>query len=216
VQRGERVIGDLGSGGGYRADESRFAGIGHAQQTDIGNHLELELEVELLALAAAAALPRRTVGGTLVACIAEPVETAARDQHRLRLRSHVGDQLTLVQRGYHRAQRHFDDDILALVPGLVLALTVGAALCDEPAGMAKIGQRIQILGADHVNRAAVAAVAAVGAAHRNIFLAAETDDAVTAIAGLYENIGFIDKFHRGIIPSENKKASRGRGFRSLA
>jgi len=78
---------------------------------------------------------------------------------------------------------------------------VTAALGHETPGMAKIGQRIQIVGADHVHRAAVAAVAAVGTAHRNVFFAPKTDDTVTAITGLDENIGFIDKFHRGIIPS---------------
>ena len=41
VQRGERVVGNLGAGVGNRRDKGGFARIGHAQQAHIGQHFEL-------------------------------------------------------------------------------------------------------------------------------------------------------------------------------
>ena len=43
VQGGERVVGDLGAGVGDGADQGGFTGVGHAQQSDIGQHFEFEL-----------------------------------------------------------------------------------------------------------------------------------------------------------------------------
>ena len=82
--------------------------------------------------------------------------------------------------------------------------------------MAEVRQGIQVLAADHVNRAAVTAVAAVRPAHRDVFLAAKADDAVAAIAGLDENVGFVDKLHRKILTPVHKKASRSEAFRLMS
>ena len=38
----ERVVGDLGTGGGDRADQRRLSSIRHAEQTDIGQHSQFQ------------------------------------------------------------------------------------------------------------------------------------------------------------------------------
>jgi len=119
----------------------------------------------------------------------------------------VRDQLSVIQRRNHRAERHLDHDIFTLGAGAIVTLTIGAAFGDKASRMAEIRQRIQILGTDDVYRTAIAAVAAIGTAHRNVFFATETDDAVTAIAGFDENVGFIDKFHRRIIPIKKPRVA---------
>ena len=61
IQRRERIVGDLRPRGRNRADQRRFAGVGQAQQADVGDHLELEPSSRALARQARAALARRAV-----------------------------------------------------------------------------------------------------------------------------------------------------------
>ena len=44
VQRREGIVGDLGTCIGDGRDQRRLAGIGHAQQADVGQHLQFELQ----------------------------------------------------------------------------------------------------------------------------------------------------------------------------
>jgi hypothetical protein len=43
--------------------------------------------------------------------------------------------------------------------------------------------------------AALAAIAAIGAAEFDVLLAAEGDDAVAAVSGLQVDLGFVEEFH---------------------
>ena len=51
-ERRERIVGDLGPRGRNRADQRRLAGVGQAEQADVGEHAQLELHAQLLALLA--------------------------------------------------------------------------------------------------------------------------------------------------------------------
>ena len=50
VQGGEGVVGDFGARGRHGADQGGFAGIGHAEQADIGQHFQFELQGACFAL----------------------------------------------------------------------------------------------------------------------------------------------------------------------
>ena len=62
LERGERVVGDLRPGGGDRAQQRALAGVGHADQADVGDQLQLEPEVSLLAFGAGLGVARGLVG----------------------------------------------------------------------------------------------------------------------------------------------------------
>ena len=71
VQGGEGIVGDLRAGGRYRADEGRFAGVGHAQQADVGEQLQFQAQFARFARLAQGALARRAVGAGLEMQIAQ-------------------------------------------------------------------------------------------------------------------------------------------------
>ena len=72
---GEGVVGDLGLGGGDAGDEGGLAGVGIADQADVGQQLEFQAVIALLAGAAQFVLARGLVdagGEVLVAASAAP------------------------------------------------------------------------------------------------------------------------------------------------
>ena len=107
----------------------------------------------------------------------------------------VGDDLLGIEVVEHRADRHAQDDIVATGAILVGAAAVFTALADEFAGVAVVDQGIDVAVGDGIDAAAAAAIAAIGAAHGNVLLAAERRRAVAAIAGFYVYLGFVDKLH---------------------
>src|SRR3546814_13947550 len=63
-------------------------------------------------------------------------------------------------------------------------------------GIAKVDQRVEAGDRFEHHVAALAAVAAVGAAIFDIFFTPETDGAGAAVAGLHENLGLVEEMHR--------------------
>ena len=61
--------------------------------------------------------------------------------------------------------------------------------------VAEVDQGVEVLVGLQPDVAAVAAVAAVGAAERDELLAAEADAAIAAIAGSDRDFSFVDEFH---------------------
>ena len=86
-ERGERIVGDLGPRRRDRADQRALAGVGHAEEADVGEHLELEVQPPLLALFAGRELARRAVGARLEVDVAEAACAALRDERLLRVRA---------------------------------------------------------------------------------------------------------------------------------
>src|SRR3546814_15728941 len=74
----------------------------------------------------------------------------------------------------------------------------GAAFRLEMLGIAKVDQRVEAGDRFEHHVAALAAVAAVGAAIFDIFFTPETDGAGAAVAGLHENLGLVEEMHRQI------------------
>jgi hypothetical protein len=100
-----------------------------------------------------------------------------------------------VSWGDDGADRHAQLDVVAALAVAVGAAAVLAAFGEEGALEAEVDQGVEVAVGDGVNVAALAAVAAVRAAHRDVFFAAEGGGAVTAVAGDDFNTGFVEKFH---------------------
>jgi hypothetical protein len=140
------------------------------------------------------------------------VETAVCHQQPLAVPHQVADQLAgvlFMHDGTHRDRHH---EISARLASTVSAPAVFTALRREFPVMPEVHQRVDTGVRCQPDTAAIPTVTAIRAAERDVFLAPETDDAVSAVTGLDVDIGFVDKFHRGIIPSANKKAPPERGF----
>ncbi len=95
-QRRERVVGDFGPRGGDRADQRRLAGVRHAEQPDVGEHLELEMQHALHAFFARRRLARRAIGARFEMQVAEAALAALRQQRLLAVRGEVGDEFARV------------------------------------------------------------------------------------------------------------------------
>ena len=94
-----------------------------------------------------------------------------------------------------RPDGHVDDEVRAALAVLVLAAPVLASLGDEPARERHVEQRglARVAGEDDV--ASLAAVAAGGAAVRDVLLAAKRDAPAPAVAGHDLHLARVDELH---------------------
>ena len=198
MQRGKGIIGDLRARGGNAANQRRFARVWHAEQADIGEQFQFETQIALLAFRAGFALTRRAVGRAFIAGIAETMKTALRDQQVLAIHGEIANQLISVINKYLRADRHGNQQILTAAAALVTPFA-GTTVCRlKTAVETEIGERVDAILRDQIDTAAIAAVTAVRPAERDIFLTAEADDAVAALARADINLSFIYEFHVGV------------------
>src|SRR5437867_5367293 len=102
----ERIIRDARPRGGDRAYQCRFASVGYAEETHIGEHLELHFEPPLLAGFARCRLPRRPVGARLEMQIAQTALTAPGEQRTSAVLREIGHELAGFGVGDHGADRH--------------------------------------------------------------------------------------------------------------
>ncbi len=202
---GEGVVRHLGLGRRHRADEGGLAGVGHAEQADVGQHLQFQVQREALAFLAHGLLPRRTVGAGLEVDVAQAAAAAAGEQDLLAVLVEVGDQLAGFVVGDDGADREAQRDVLAALAIAFLAAAVLAALGAEAAGVAVVDQGVEVAVGHAIHAAAAAAVAAAGAALGNELLAAEGGHAIAAVTGKDVDAGFVEKFHSRST-SKKKKA----------
>src|SRR4030095_15961163 len=77
----ERVIGDPRSRRRHGADERRLPGVRQAEQSDIGNQLQLEAKLPPLARVPGGRLARRAISAALEPLVSKSALTAAGNQH---------------------------------------------------------------------------------------------------------------------------------------
>ena len=77
----------------------RLAGVGEADEADIGEQLQLEPQIEFFAGLAGLQLARRAVGGRCEVRVAKTAASALRDQHALADVGQIGDLLELAGSG---------------------------------------------------------------------------------------------------------------------
>jgi hypothetical protein len=191
----ERVVGNLRARGGNGANQRGLAGVGQAEQADVGQHLELEMQAPLLARFAGRRLARRAVRARFEVQVAKPALATPGDERARAVAIEIGDELRGVRVGDDGADRHAQHDVVRAVAILVRTTSVFAALRAMDAREAVIDERVDVAIGDGEYAAAAPAVTAVGASTRDVFLAPERRGAVAAIAGNYLDVCFIDEFH---------------------
>ena len=144
---------------------------------------------------------------------AEAVETASGDQQPLAVTHQVADKLAGLILVDNRADRHLDHEIITRLACPVATRPVGAALCEELAGMAKIHKRIHATVRFQQDTAAITAITAVGTAERYVLLAPETDTAIATVPGTHLDCHFVDEFHGCLINTIKDSPQRRRGNR---
>jgi len=95
----------------------------------------------------------------------------------------------------HGSHRNPENAILALAARAIAAGAVLAPLCAMSRLEPKVHQSIQAVGCSQQDAAAIAAIAPVRAAQRDVFLTAEAHATVAAVTGFHPNFCFVDKFH---------------------
>ncbi len=93
------------------------------------------------------------------------------------------------------ADWHTQEQVLALLAGAIGAAAIGTALGFVVTGVAVVDQGVEVFVGNHVHRATVTTVAAVGAAVLDELLAAEAHATVTAVTGLDPDGYFVNKLH---------------------
>ncbi len=182
VDRRERVVGHLRVGAREPPQQRGLAGVREPDQARVGEQLQPQLDPVLLPRGPPLGKARGLPGRGREAPVSVPPASAVGDDRALAGLDEVDP--TAVDRLRLGPGRHRDLAVLAAGAVPVGALAVSAASRPEvlaPAQRAEVAPR-GIADQDHVT--AMAPVAAVGTAARDMGLAAEADRAVAAGAGL--------------------------------
>jgi hypothetical protein len=210
MQGGEGIVGDLGPSGGHGADQGGFAGVRHPQQPDIGDDFQFQPQIARLARRSRLGLARGAIGAAFVAGVAETVKAAARHQQPLaRLRP---DRRSVRRYRHHGPVVPTGTTMVRsapLRPVQLAPIPFWPRSARKPPGKAVIGQGIQFGVGLQVDAAAIAAIAAIGAAEGDVFLPPEADATVAAVAGLDPDDDFIDEFHGVLRTVDKRKAPNG-------
>ena len=95
-----------------------------------------------------------------------------------------------------RANRHVHDDVVAAFAVAIGASPAFAVLGEEFAGVAVVDEGVDVAVGNDIDAAAATTVAAIRTAHGDVFFPAEGGNAVAALAGDDQDLGFVDEFHR--------------------
>ena len=126
MERGERIVGDLGLGGRHGGEEGRLAGIGQADESGVGNELQPQPDALLDAVLAGIGMAWRLVGRGLEMGVAEAAIAALEEADALADRGQVGDQRLVVLLEHLGALRNAQGHVRPGGAGAVLAHAVGA------------------------------------------------------------------------------------------
>jgi hypothetical protein len=181
-QRREGVVGDLGPGPRDRGDQAGLAGAGEPDEADVGDDLELEDDLELVAGLAEQREPGGLALGGGQRGVAEPAAAALGDDQLGAGADQVGQQLAVLV-AHDGAVGHGQHHVLA-VGAVAVAAGAVAPVLGTALGAVVVLQQRRHRGVDpQDDRAARAAVAAVGTAEGLELLAVHRGHAVAAAAG---------------------------------
>ena len=125
--------------------------------------------------------------------IAAPAASSVDDQDALAGRGEIGERFSGLIVEDQRADRNLQDHFVAGVAGAVGAFAVAAAVGFEFAVVAVAQQSVVVGIGFEIDAAAVASIAAGGAAAGHEFFATKRDAAVAAATGFYVDFGFVDE-----------------------
>ena len=167
--------------------------FGNPTRPTIGQQFEFKVKMALLAQLPLFRLARRLVPGFCEVLVTATSPPTLREQNALARNGQIGELLTRVLIGDDRANRDEQYHVRAGMSRAVRSFAVAAAIRFEFAIITVTQQSVIVRIGFQINAAAIAAVAARGAAARHEFLTAERDAAVPAVPGLYVNFRFIGK-----------------------
>ena len=192
VQGGEVVVGDLGVGLADHAEKRTLAHVGEAHQSHVRQQLQLQHHVVALSGQTRLGEAGHLTGGGGEVLVA-PAAAPALAQHEGLVVGHVLDDLTALGVPHQCAPGHTDGQALAGLAGLAAALAVHTVGGHVFPLVAEVHQRGHVVVHHQDDGAAVAAVAAVGAACRDVLLTMERHRAVAAVAGPHGDPRLINK-----------------------
>ena len=168
-------------------------GKGKGQKGRQGDEFELQVEPALLARLTALGDARSLIRRGSKSSVASSAPSPLSNQHSLPLLRQVSNELPGISITGHRAERHLDENIIALPALLPLALAVGASLGFEMNTALEADEGVQVRIGHQVDIATLAAIPAVRSAQGHVFLAAEADTAIPAVTSFNVNLGFIEE-----------------------
>jgi hypothetical protein len=192
----EGVGGHLRPGVRQGGQQARLAGVGVADEADVGDRAQLEPQPALLAGRAVLGEARRAAVGVGEGGVAAAADAAGGDQRALAHLDEVGEHLAGVGVGWRRVPTG---------TGIVTSLRPGPRGCaPRPARSALVDlpghqpvERGDVVDGLEPHAAAVAAVAAVGAALGDVLQAHERHGAVAALAALDGDLDDVTEGHGG-------------------
>ena len=190
-QGGKGVVGDFGAGVGDATEKSGLAGIGQADEADVGDEFQLEGGFEGFTWFANLGDHGGLAGGGLEVGVTEATVATARDHCLGAVVVEVGQLFPVAAND--GADGDFDDEVFAGATGAALAGAVFAVFGFELGIVAEVKEGIGIFVGTENDRATAAAVAAVGAAFGDVDFVAEGDGAVATFAGLEFDFGGINE-----------------------
>ena len=193
VQGRERIRRHLRTRGREEIGQGRLAGVGVTHEADVGDRLEHDAELTFFARIARGRATRGLVDRALEVHIAQAALAAGEKHHAFAMLGEFGHEAVGAFLEDLRARRHRQDQVAAIGTRALAALA-RSAIAGATVRLPAVGLEVAFVTvADQDDVAALAAVAAVGSALRDEFLATEADAAVAAVTGLQFNLGFVDK-----------------------
>src|SRR5204862_7971676 len=105
LEGGERIVGDLGTRGRDHGEERRLPRVWLADESDVGDELELHLDPAVDPFFARLPFARRLMGGGGEESISLPASTTGGDHSLLTVFQYLGDDFAGVRIAKHRAGR---------------------------------------------------------------------------------------------------------------
>lgn len=163
-QRRERIGPDFGLGGGDCAQQGAFARVREPDEAHIGQHFQFEDDPPVLARLAGLREAGRLHGGRFEKVVALAAAPAGHEDFFLVLFGDFEDEFARFGIAGHRAEGHFDDDVVAIAAAFEAATAAAPVGCKDVFAVFEREQRPLVVVGFEDDMAAPAAVAAVGAA----------------------------------------------------
>jgi len=192
---GKWVVSDLGAGGGDLRYKGGFAGVGEADEADLGEKLQLEADIPLLS--GSSLLGKTRSLATRSGEVHVPLPAVSTTGHHIAVpvARKIMEDLATIPVSHLSPYRDEQGQVGTAFSRLLLAAAVGASGRSEVSLEVKIEEGL--LGVrgleDHIT--ALAAVTAVGTAPRHELFTPETHAPITTVAAPDVNIDLVDKAH---------------------
>ena len=173
--------------------------LGKPTRPTSASSFKLQPQMMLFARLAGLVLARRAVGGRGKVRVAQAAAAALGDEHALADVGEIGELLAPNRASAGSCTKTSVPTGTGISrsspsrPGLERAFALPAALGGELRREAEVNERVAVRIGDEIDRAALAAVAAVGAAARDELLAPEAEGAAAAVAGVDVDVDFVDE-----------------------